>query len=227
MKILITGTSSGLGYELAKEYSKNNNTVLGISRSKTNLEIKQEICDFSNLQKIPIALQNLVGAEKIDTAILNAAALGTLEQTKNTSIEAFNEIFKINVLANKIIIDWLLKNNTNIKTIIGISSGAALKTYYGWSLYCTSKAAFKQLISTYAQEEHSVHFASVAPGIIKTNMQEYINKIDARIIPSVEKFQNIYDTMDTPDKAAKKIISSLPKIKSLNSGDYIDLRDLQ
>jgi benzil reductase ((S)-benzoin forming) len=227
MKILITGTSSGLGYELAKEYSKNNNTVLGISRSKTNLEIKQEICDFSNLQKIPIALQDLVGAEKIDTAILNAGALGALAKTKNTSIEAFNEIFKINVLANKIIIDWLLKNNTNIKTIIGISSGAALKTYYGWSLYCTSKAAFKQLISTYAQEEHSVHFASVAPGIIKTNMQEYINKIDARIIPSVEKFQNIYDTMDPPDKAAKKIISSLPKIKSLNSGDYIDLRDLQ
>jgi len=225
MKILITGTSSGLGYGLAQEFSKNNNTVLGISRSKTDLKIKQEICDFSNLQKIPNALQNLIGTEEIDTAILNAGILGELVSTKNTSVEAFNEIFKINVLANKIIIDWLLKNNTNIKTIIGISSGAAIKTYYGWSLYCTSKAAFKQLISTYAQEEQNVHFTSIAPGIIKTNMQEYIKKIDVKTIPSVEKFQNAYDTMDTPDEVAKKIISLLPKIKNLNSGDYVDLRE--
>ena len=130
-------------------------------------------------------------SEEIDTAILNAGILGELASTKNTSVEAFNEIFKINVLANKIIIDWLLKNNTNIKTIIGISSGAAIKTYYGWSLYCTSKAAFKQLISTYAQEEQNVHFTSIAPGIIKTNMQEYIKKIDVKIIPSVEKFQQV------------------------------------
>jgi len=225
MNILITGTSSGLGYELAKEYNVKGDTLFGISRSKTDLDIKQEVCDFSDLQELPGALNNLIGLSQVDTAILNAGLLGTLSKSRDISIDEFDNIFKVNVLANKIIIDWLLKNNTRVKTIIGISSGAALKTYYGWSLYCASKAAFKQMLSTYAQEEPDVHFVSLAPGIIKTNMQEYINKVDVKVIPSVEKFQNMYNTMNTPDIIAKKLISLLPKIKDFKSGAHVDLRE--
>tara|TARA_R110002126_G_scaffold793_3_gene4957 strand:- start:380 stop:1063 length:684 start_codon:yes stop_codon:yes gene_type:complete len=227
MNVLITGTSSGLGYELAKECVARGDTVFGISRSKSDLDINQEICDFYNLQEIPTALNSLIGSNTIDIVILNAGMLGTLSKTRDVSIDEFGNIFKVNVLANKVIVDWLLNNNIKVKTIIGISTGAALKTYYGWSLYCTSKAAFKQLISTYAQEESNVHFISIAPGVIKTKMQDYINGIDVKIIPSVEKFQSMYNTMITPDVIAKKLIQLLPKLKDFKSGSYIDLRDLQ
>lgn len=225
MNVLITGTSSGLGYELAKEYVANGDIVFGISRSESDIPINQKICDLSNLQELPAALNSLVGLNKIDTVILNAGMLGTLSKTRDIPMDEFDNMFKVNVLANKVIIDWLLNNDVDVKTIIGISTGAALKTYYGWSLYCTSKAAFKQLISTYAQEEAGIHFMSIAPGIIKTKMQDYINGIDVKTIPSVEKFQSMYDTMATPDAIAKKLIKLLPKLGDFKSGAYIDLRD--
>jgi len=224
MNVLITGTSSGLGYELAKQFISEGDTVYGISRSLSDLDIKQVNCDFTDLQYLAISLNNLIDTKKIDTVILNAGMLGSISETNNLRIDEFYDVFTVNVLANKVIIDWLLNHDINVKNIIGISTGAALKEYYGWSLYCTSKAAFKQLLSTYAQEESNIHFLSLAPGIIKTKMQDYIYSIDGQEIPSVNKFKNMYDVMDTPDIVANKIIKFLPEVNELKSGSYFDLR---
>jgi NADP-dependent 3-hydroxy acid dehydrogenase YdfG len=225
MNILITGTSSGLGYELAKQFISKGDTVYGISRGISDLNIKQIQCDFHDLQAISIALNKLIDVTTFDLVILNAGMLGDISKTNNLRIDQFQNIFTVNVLANKVIIDWLLNHNVDIKNVIGISTGAALKTYYGWSLYCTSKAAFKQLISSYAQETPDIHFISLAPGIIKTKMQDYIYSLDEKEIPSINKFKTMYKNMDTADIVAKKIIKWLPKIKEFKSGNYHDLRN--
>ena len=149
--------------------------------------------------------------------------LGEINKVSDLSVNQFNEIFNVNVLANKIILDRLLLNKINLKQIIGISSGAALKSYYGWSLYCCSKAAFKQLLSTYAQEYPNIQFTSLAPGIIKTDMQNYINSLDKNNFPSVEKFQQMFDSMDTANTVAEKLINNLFNLKE----DYLDLRNFK
>ena len=227
MNILITGTSSGLGYELAKQFSLEGHNVYGMSRKQSDLQIKQAQVDFINPQSIVVSMDNLIDVDKIDLVILNAGQLGEINKTNNIKINQFNDIFNINVLSNKVIIDWLLNHNINIKNIIGISTGASLKAYYGWSLYCASKAAFKQLLSTYAYEEPNIHFLSLAPGIIKTKMQEYIYKIDSSKIPSVKKFKDMFNTMDTADIVANKIINNLSYFSELESGDYFDLRNIK
>lgn len=225
MNVLITGTSSGLGYELAKQFISKGDTVYGISRGISNLDIKQVQCDFSDLQHLATSLNGLIDTKEIDTVILNAGMLGHLNLVNNLHINEFYDIFTVNVLANKVIIDRLLNRDISIKNIIGISTGAALKTYHGWSLYCTSKAAFKQLISSYAQEVPDIHFTSLAPGIIKTKMQDYICSLDENKIPSIGKFKTMYEKMDTADIVAKRIIKFLPEIKKIKSGDYYDLRN--
>ena len=227
MTVLITGTSSGLGYELAKQFIAKGYTVYGISRGISDLDIKQIQCDFTDLQHLAISLNDLIDTKEIDTVILNAGMLGNISETNNLRIDEFYDIFTVNVLANKVIVDWLLNHDVDVKNIVGISTGAALKTYYGWSLYCTSKAAFNQLLSTYAQEEKDVHFLSLAPGIIKTKMQDYIYSLDGQEIPSVKKFKEMYNTMDTPDLVAERIIKFLPEINDIKSGSYFDLRDIK
>jgi|15BtaG_2_1085339.scaffolds.fasta_scaffold00220_17 NAD(P)-dependent dehydrogenase (short-subunit alcohol dehydrogenase family) len=226
MNILITGTSSGLGYELAKQFIAKDDTVYGISRSQCDLDIIQLQCDFKDIDIN--SLQQWINGLPIqfDLVILNAGILGTINTLDNIPVQLFNEIFTVNVLANKILLDCMRESGINIKQVIGISSGAALKSYYGWSLYCCSKAAFKQLISTYAQEWPDTHFISLAPGIIKTKMQDYIYTINAQDIPSVKKFKDIYDTMETADLVAKKIIKYLPSIAMLDSGGYYDIRNI-
>ncbi|MFY0650413.1 MAG: SDR family NAD(P)-dependent oxidoreductase [Cyclobacteriaceae bacterium] len=225
MNILITGTSSGLGYEIARQFSKLGHNVFGISRRKSDLEINQVECDFFDLKSIPGALNRLIEVKSLDHVILNAGQLGELKKNEELSVEAFKEIFSVNVLANKMIIDWLIINKIQTKNIIGISTGAALKAYFGWSLYCTSKAAFKQLMSTYAHENPKIKFISLAPGIIKTNMQNYINGLDADEIPSIRKFKDLYPNMESASTVARRLIEWLPKLNTYESGEYFDLRE--
>lgn len=227
MNVLITGVSSGLGYELAKQFITNGDTVYGTSRRKTDLNINHLQCDFNNLEELDINFNNFIrNILESDLVILNAGILGEINKVSDLSISQFNEIFNVNVLANKIILDGLLLNKINTKQVIGISSGAALKSYFGWSLYCCSKSAFKQLLSTYAEENPNIQFVSLAPGIIKTPMQDYIKQVKSDKIPSVSKFHNMFDTMDTADVVANKIIKNLHLINTQPSGAFSDLRNI-
>lgn len=226
MNILITGASSGLGYALAQQFIGQGHQVYSLSRTKPDLNIKWHSADFQDLINLKNATKSLLDGVNIDLAILNTGQLGELKPTLNLNITDFTDIFNVNVFANKIIIDYIIENQPQTKNIIGISTGASLKAYYGWSLYCTSKAAFKQLISTYAEENPKIHFISLAPGIVKTPMQEYIKQVDPNNIPSVSKFHNMFDTMDTADKVASKIITNLTYINQLPTGDYFDLRTI-
>ena len=83
MNILITGTSSGLGYELAKQFSLEGHNVYGMSRKKSDLQIKQAQVDFINPQSIVVSMDNLIDVDKIDLVILNAGQLGEINKTKN------------------------------------------------------------------------------------------------------------------------------------------------
>ena len=151
--------------------------------------------------------------------------LGKLDKQCNLSTKDYNEIFNVNVFSNKVLLDVVMKK-CDVKNVIGISSGAALKTYFGWSLYCSSKAAFRQLISSYADEFSETRFLSLAPGIIKTKMQDIIYSYDENKIPSIKKFKNLYEKMDTPEIIASKIVECLDKLKQVSSGEYFDLRNI-
>ena len=223
--VLITGSSSGLGLALAQSLCEQGDEVYGISRSQTPLPIKQITCDFNQLDTLKEKLSELTQNISFDYVFLNAGLLGKIAVVSELSHDDFLTVFNVNVFANKIIIDDLLRNN-NVKNIIGISSGAALKSYFGWSIYCSSKAAFKQLISAYADENPSVHFLSLAPGIVKTKMQDHLYSIDATEIPSLEKFHSLYNTMETPEIVAKRIIENLKSLDKLPTGSFFDLREI-
>ena len=224
--IVITGTSSGLGKSLAKAFSESHD-IYGISRSESKEHVKSyKTCDFASLESIDTNIQELTkGVNDFDYVILNAGTLGNLKKVCETSIEEYKRIFNINVWSNKVMLDYLLQNK-NIKNVIAISSGAALKTYFGWSLYCTSKAAFKQLISSYADEYKSTRFVSLAPGLVKTKMQDKIYDHDENIIPSVKKFKLAYNNMESPDKCAQKIVQNINQIFWDSKNHYCDLRNI-
>jgi NAD(P)-dependent dehydrogenase (short-subunit alcohol dehydrogenase family) len=223
--VLITGSSSGLGLALAQSFCEQGDEVYGISRSQTPLPIKQITCDFNQLDTLKECLSELTQNISFDYVFLNAGLLGKIAVVSKLSHADFLSVFNVNVFANKVIIDDLLHNDS-VKNIIGISSGAALKTYFGWSIYCTSKAAFKQLLSAYADENPSVHFLSLAPGIVKTKMQDHLYSLDANEIPSLEKFHSLYPSMETPDVVAKRIIKNLTTLDALPSGSFYDLREI-
>jgi NADP-dependent 3-hydroxy acid dehydrogenase YdfG len=89
-KILITGGSSGLGFELITALLNNNNKVYHLGRfvsKKKNL--KNIICDLENIKSIKKKLKKLLDIKKIDYVFLNAGVLGDIKKIKNVK---FNEL---------------------------------------------------------------------------------------------------------------------------------------
>jgi len=215
-KILITGTTSGLGKSLYKIYS-NNHSVYTINRKD---------CDLSDLSQVSSYVKTVCkNIDHFEYVFLNAGMLGDLKKINEIDIKEYKKIFDVNVWSNKIIIDYLIQNN-KAKKVIGISSGAAIKTYFGWSLYCSSKAAFKQMLSCYNQECTDIEFLSLAPGVIKTKMQDYIKTIDFKQVPSVKKFQDMYPKLPTPEECAYKIYNNIDLCFSKSKDSYFDIRNL-
>ena len=226
-KILISGASSGLGKSLALKLSQYNNEIYCIGRSLVrNSKIKSIKCNFKNPKSIKKKLSTLVNTKKLDYVFLNAGILGKIQKIQKCSLDEILEIFKINVLANKEILDFIIKKKIKTKLIVAISSGAALSPKLGWYLYCSSKAAFKFLIESYALENNKIKYINISPGLIKTKMQDQICKIDEKKISSVKKFKNLNrkNKVPMPDQVAENIINFIQSYRINKNGEYQDIR---
>ena len=195
--MVITGASSGLGKCLYKSFSKSYD-VINISRtiSASAYNIVTNLKDLSDLkQKLEM---NKV---KHELCILNAGTMGIIGSASQISDQDFLEALKINVIANKIIIDWSILNDC--KYFIGISSGAATKNYDGWLNYCVTKSAFRSMLLQYQKDLPKLNFKLISPGILSTNMNKKIKALDIKIYPDMTKFHQIPAV--NPQKAAELI----------------------
>ena len=209
-KVLITGTSSGLGAALANVFKNNDDEVYSISRRKVGLFTEHVDCDLADPYDIEYAIGDITyGVDCFDYVFLNAGILGTLDLSINIPTHEYQKIFNIHVWANKTIVDFLIRHD-QAENVIAISSGAANHTYYGWSPYCTSKAALKQLMSCYADEHKHMTFKSFSPGPIDTRMQTLIADHDEKDIPSVSKFKDL--NLQSAHTCAQKIFDNLDAI---------------
>lgn len=235
MKILITGTSKGLGGALAAHYLENGHTVYGISRKRNSgLEkytafhfISQDLAEFDQMEN------NISGflkkAGRLDLAVLNAGVLGEIKDMKECSLEEIKRVMDINVWSNKILIDLLISNLESIIQIAAISSGASVYGNRGWNAYSISKAALNMMIKLYSREQAGIHFSSVAPGLIDSEMQDYIYSLpyDQRF-PSLEKLKKAKSSgqMPKPGEAAQILAKSLEKALREESGAFFDVREM-
>lgn len=235
MNLLITGTSSGLGYGLTKYYLNKGYEVFGISR-RLNPEFKEYnnfkflFQDISNFKEVETNLVSFLnGTESLDLVILNAGILKEIKDLKDTSLDEISEVMNLNVWANKVIIDTLFSYLKRISQVVAISSGAAVSGARGWNAYSLSKATLNMLINLYAKEHPDTHFSAIAPGLVKSKMQDYIYELpDNNEFPVVQRLKKSRDNgeMPNPDKAASINARAIEKAKEYKSGSFLDSRTM-
>ncbi len=234
MKIFITGTSSGIGFGLAKKYLEDGHVVYGVSRNQNEeLEkfenfhfISQDISDF---KYAGLNISNfLQGPEEIDLVILNAGILNEIKDMSETSVEDLQKSMEVNVWGNKVALDAAL-NMADVKQVVAISTKAAVRGNRGWNAYAISKAAFKMMISLYAQEYPFTHFCSLAPGLIDSGMQDYLTNLpDDERFPSIDRLKAAKGTekMPQPEEAAEMLVKAIEKAMEEESGSFVDVREM-
>ena len=181
--IVITGTSRGIGFELAKQFAENGHQVLALSRNTAPLSavnhknitaLSVDISNNDDLNKVTDFIKNTW--EKVDVLINNAGKLINKPFTEISS-EDFLEVYKVNVFGvaeiTKLMIPFLPKGS-HVVTISSIGGIQGSLKFPGLAAYSSAKGAVITLSELLAEEykEQQIAFNVLALGAVQTEMLE-------------------------------------------------------
>lgn len=203
--VLITGASSGIGFQLAKDLAMEGAQLAFLSRRIDLLiSLAEEISNITKVKyyKCDVTLKNEVSESvsqikkdfgKIDIAILNSGVGYTSSAINYNSVEA-EKTFNTNVLGAIYFIEQLLPDFISEKrgVIVGISSLGDGKGFPKSGFYSASKAALTIILESLRIEikKFNIKVVTVKPGFIETPMTDK-NKFKMPYLMSVEEGSKI------------------------------------
>ncbi|MFD2907355.1 SDR family NAD(P)-dependent oxidoreductase [Flavobacterium ardleyense] len=179
--IIITGTSRGIGLELALKFANEGHQVLAISRKTSKILIENP-----NVTCLPIDVsitEELQQVEKfvinswqntVDVVIHNAGSLVNKPFEQITPAD-FEQVYKVNVFAvaelTRICIPYLSKGS-HVVTISSMGGVQGSSKFPGLAAYSSSKGAVITLSELLAEEykEQQIAFNVLALGAVNTEM---------------------------------------------------------
>jgi NAD(P)-dependent dehydrogenase (short-subunit alcohol dehydrogenase family) len=178
--IIVTGTSRGIGLELALQFANAGHKVLALSR-KTNTQLlsHENISCLSVDLSIEEELQQVTDFlssswKNIDAIVHNAGSL-LLRPFAETTQHDFENIYKVNVfgVANltRICLPFL-QTGSHVVTISSMGGVQGSLKFAGLAAYSSSKGAVITLSELLAEEykEQGISFNVLALGSVQTEM---------------------------------------------------------
>lgn len=174
MFVLISGTSSGLGFRMAEMLLEQGYTVIGLSRRGTNLEHQNFIdvvCDIREEESVE-EMYELIGnhTDHLDAIVLNAGIF-EIAPLNETSSKEFRDHLDTNVIGAFHLLkhaeEFIDQGESHIITVSSLASKNGLSNM---SAYSASKFALNGLIDSLRNEwmHLNVRFSTLIPGAIST-----------------------------------------------------------
>lgn len=177
--VIITGTSSGIGLELVKIFSKEDFKVISLSRSDLSFKplngvrhINFDITDGKSVDNLINIIQNEY--KNIDILINNAGKLVN-KPFEDISRDDLYSVFDVNVFGVFNLIQKLLpffKKNSHVVNISSVGGLVGSSKFPGLTAYSSSKGALNILTEVLAEEyaESGPRFNSLSLGSVNTPM---------------------------------------------------------
>jgi NAD(P)-dependent dehydrogenase (short-subunit alcohol dehydrogenase family) len=233
---LITGSSSGIGFETSLRLARNGiytyATMRNLSKSneildyaqKDNLPLKVLRLDVADEESISDAIDKIISEKnRIDILVNNAgySLLGPLEQLH---IDEIKEEFETNFFGIIKLIQSVLPRmrKQGYGRIINISSLAGRIGFPLSSAYVSSKFALEGLVESlrYEVQPLGIHVCLIEPGVIKTNFVNNM-KLGKNVITS-----SISNNDNSPyvEIIQKRISAFKPRFeKGSSAGEVADM----
>ncbi len=177
LHILITGATSGIGKQVAKDYLLDGHTVYAVGRDDealaelTQLGANAVDLDLMDREKV---IATFAAIEQVDLAICCAGACEYLDMP-NFDSESFMKVMSINMGTLSHAIEGVLPKLIASKgRLVGIGSASAYVPFARAEAYGSSKAAIHYLMKTLqiSLAPHDVAVSLVVPGFVETPMTQ-------------------------------------------------------
>jgi short-subunit dehydrogenase len=179
MHVLITGASSGIGSECAREFHAAGHTVTLAARRKELLDaLAAELKERVHVVAVDLAKQAtetswLGGLPAVDV-LINNAGMQYNGATAGIAADQAESLLKLNLVAplmlTRAVLPGMLSRGTG--AIVDVCSMAAVAPASGMSWYGASKAGLASFSESLRAELHGtgVHVLTVFPGPVETPM---------------------------------------------------------
>lgn len=213
-RLIITGISEGLGYEVGKLALEKGYKVLGIARNKPDLDIDFIKTDLSKEEDLDKLIHDIKENYSDFSALINIAGILNIREPKEVDYKESLELFKINVHAPIYLtskpLDLVIKNEADI---LNTGSTVGFKGYKNQAYYGTSKWAirgFNEYLRTELNETKS-RVIGFNPGGFKSKHAEKVTGV---------KVEDWSPWMD-PRDLAELMITLLETPKKMEVSDII------
>lgn len=181
--VIITGTSRGIGFEMAKLFANEGHQILALSRNDSSIAK----LNHKNIASFPFDISKEEDLSKLDEfletnwdivdVLINNAGKLVNKPFLETESEEFEEVYKVNVFGvtnlTKLVLPRMAKKG-HVVTISSMGGVQGSMKFPGLSAYSSSKGAVITLTELWAEEfkETGPSFNVLALGAVQTEMLE-------------------------------------------------------
>lgn len=186
MKAIITGASSGLGRDMAKELSKRGYDLIIVARSTDKLEqLKQELETTVEIVSMDVSkvenCEKLFEEHKDIDILINNAGFGDFGYFNTTDLDKELQMIDTNIIAyhvlTKLYLREMISKNSgkilNVASIAGFMPGPLMATYYSTKAYVVKLA--EAIRVELKKQKSNVQISILCPGPVNTNFFNVAN----------------------------------------------------
>lgn len=246
---VITGASKGLGEAVAKRLIHERIAIISVSRTENeevkNLALSKGIdytyysCNLSLETEVQEVFMDIAHSlfQKDPNEILlfnNAGVIDPIQTVGNLDQTPIIRNIQVNLIAPILITNLFFSkaqlSNTKVR-VINVTSGAAVRSIEGWSVYCSSKAGLNMFTQTAAIEQAELKtnhkIIAFSPGVMDTSMQETIRSSSEDAFKELEKFKELKEKnkLLQADLVADSLVN-LVLSDDMVSGQIYNINDL-
>ncbi|MDR6516928.1 SDR family oxidoreductase [Chryseobacterium camelliae] len=193
MTIIITGTSSGIGFALAEYFGKKGHKVYGLSRKHTESNYFSSIpTDVTDPDAVQNAIAEVLKTETRIDVLVNNAGMGMVGSVEDSAKEDILKLFNLNLVGAVQMMSAVMPNMRAHKSgkIINVSSIGSEMGLPFRGFYSASKSALDKVTEAMRYEVYpwNIHVCSLHLGDIKTNIAE--NRVRTQVS---EPYQSVFD----------------------------------
>ena len=181
MRALITGASSGIGRDIARELDKRGYDLILVSRDKEKLESVKKTLRGKNIEIIPMDLEIAENCKKLHEMtgdidiLINNAGFGVFGNFAETDLDKEISLINTNITAvhilTKLYLKDMVKKNSghilNVASIAGFMPGPLMEGYYASKAYVVRLT--EGIRAELKKAKSKVTLSLLCPGPVNTN----------------------------------------------------------
>ncbi|MFS0870280.1 SDR family NAD(P)-dependent oxidoreductase [Paenibacillus xylanilyticus] len=225
---IVTGTSKGIGMQLAQLLLEQGDRVYGISRGTAELlhgndlyfHFQYDLSDLMGIEQLVKKILEQIPLEETEFLglINNAAMLEPLKPIDQCSTEEISMNLNISLAAPMILSSSFIRQTNHLtarRKIVNLTSGSGSYPAPSMAAYCTSKAGMNMFSECVAMELaerlNPVEVIAFDPGMVDTELQAVARGKSTGEFELSGLFNQVYEAgqLKSPREVAKRLIERI------------------